>query len=153
VKVHKGISAIVVVLIGLLGVAGCGGDSAISKAEYQQQLELICNKGQRERSELVEKLTKESERRNQTATEEEKEEAQTENIRSLMAVIEGTTEEIADVGHPKQDQKKAEELIQAREEAVERVEANPRSAIAEFEKIFERPTEIGEELEVPSCAV
>ena len=42
--VQKGISAIIVVLVGLLGIAGCGSDSSLSKSEYEQKLELVCKK-------------------------------------------------------------------------------------------------------------
>jgi hypothetical protein len=144
--VRKGISGIVVVLIGLLGLTGCGGgSSSISKAEYLQQLELVCNQGLKEREEFASGL-------NEEATKSKPTESQADSIRGLMAVYKGTTEEIADIGVPEQGQKQAEELVQAREEAAAKVDKDPLSGVANSLKIFAKATKIAEELEVASCA-
>lgn len=145
----KGISLVAVVMIGLLGIPGCGGDSSsLSKSEYEQKLELVCNTGLRKRAEFVAELSREYHKPQQGLTPEE----QSENLRNLMTVYQGTTEEIADIGLPEQDGKKAEELVKAREDAVARIKANPRSALPKFNEIFAKAFRTAEEFGVESCA-
>lgn len=153
-KVHKGISAVAVVLIGLLGIAGCGGgDSSLSKAEYQQQIELVCNRGLKEREELFKEVTAEYAKESRNANAKEIAELQADNVRKLMATYQKTTEEIADLGLPEEGEKKAEELVSGREKGVAKVESNPQSAILEFAKVMEKPNKIAEDFfEVASCA-
>jgi len=145
--VRKGICGIVVVLVGLLGLQGCGGgDSSISKAEYAQQLELACNKGLREREEFVAKLSKEDPSKSSNPRQ------QAANIRGFVGVYVKTTEEIADIGLPEQGEKKAEEFVQAREDAAAKVESDPLSALANAPAIFAKANKIAAGLEVASCA-
>lgn len=139
-------------IVGLVVVAallvGCGGDdSSISKQEYDQELELVCNKGLQEREEAIGRLTQEFEEQKKKSNTE----AQTENIRKLIAVYQGTTEEIADIGYPEQGEKKAEELVEAREEAAATVEADPLGSLGVSATTFEKPNEIAEDLEAKSC--
>jgi membrane protein involved in colicin uptake len=151
--VHKGIIGIAVVLIGLLGLTGCGGDSStISKAEYVQQLELVCNEGLQEREEFLVKGTKESAQKKKVDSQAEAEEKKAKSIREFIAIYAGTTEEIADVGLPEQAEKKAEELVQAREDAAAKVEADPLRALSEGPKILAKANKIAEDLEVAGCA-
>lgn len=143
---RKGICGIVVVLIGILGWTGCGGGSStVSKADYHQQLELVCNKGLQEREEFLVNGNKE-------AAEGKVKITKADAIRKLFAVYQGTTEEIAELSLPDQGAKKAEELVQAREAAVAKVDADPLSAIADTLTIFAKANKIAEELEVGSCA-
>jgi cytochrome P450 len=149
--VHKGISAIVFVFVGLLAIAGCGGgDSSLSKAEYTQQSELVCNRGLKEREELLKDLTAEYEQRNKKQSSKEEAEEHARNVRKLMAVYQGTTEELADVGTPEEGEKMAEELIKAREDGTQKLESEP-SAVAEFTTIFAKATKAAEQLGVASC--
>jgi hypothetical protein len=151
VEVHKGISAIIIVLVGLLGIAGCGGgDSSLSKTEYKQQAELVCNKGLKEREELLKEITAEYEQRNPTATAKEEAEEHARNVRKLMVVYQGTTDELAEVGSPEQGEKTAEELITAREDGTQKLKAEP-LAVSEFTTIFAKATKISEQLGVASC--
>jgi hypothetical protein len=150
--VHKGISAIIVIAIGLLGIGGCGGDSSLSKAEYDQKLELVCNKGRSEREELLKEISQEYNGQNRNANAKEQAEEQAANILKLMAVYRGTTEEIDGIGLPEQSEEMAEELVKSREDAVAKVEADPGSAVANFAAIFAKPNKISEELDVASCS-
>jgi hypothetical protein len=151
--VHKGISAIVVVVIGLLGIVGCGGDSssaALSRAEYEQQAELICNEGLKQREEVFQEVTADYEQRNRNASAKEQAEEQAKNVRKLMAAYEATTEELADVGFPEQGEKKAEELLQEREDGSTKIKADPQK-MTEFIAIFAKAAKIAKGLEVASC--
>lgn len=140
---RKGISAIVIVLIGLLG-PGCGGDSSsLSKAEYRQQVELICNKGLQDREEFLVKSNEEAAAGRKVGRDE--------GLRLYMDVYEGTTEEIADLSPPEESEKKAEELVQAREAAAVKVDKDPRSSLTQSLDIFAKAKKISEDLEVASC--
>lgn len=135
----------------LLAVGGCGGgddDSSISKQEYDQQIELVCNKGLQEREELVSRLGKEFEEGKQQSNTK----SQTENIQKLIAVYQDTTEEIADVGLPEGNEKKAEELVEEREKAAEKVEADPLGSLGVTSTTFEKANKVAEDLKAKSCA-
>ncbi len=137
------------VAAALLVVAGCGGDdSSISKQEYDQELELVCNKGLQEREELIGQLSQEFEEGKQKSTTK----TQAENINKLIAVYKGTTEEIADIGLPEEGEKKADELVRAREEAAAKVEADPLGSLGVTSTTFEEANKIAEDLEAKSCA-
>lgn len=146
---YKAIVGLAVAGALLLVVTGCGGDdSSISKQEYDQQLELVCNQGLKEREELFQEITEEFEAKGGKGNSQE---VQAKNIRKLMAVYQGTTEEIADIGLPEQDKKQAEELVQAREAAAAKVEADPLSAREDVATIFAKSNKLSEELEAKSC--
>jgi hypothetical protein len=145
--VHKGISAIVVVLIGLLGITGCGDDSSLTKAEYEQELELVCNAGLKKREEFIADVNRRYEKQQKKPDVAE----QHENLRELMGVFGVTTEEIADIGLPEQDGKKAEELVKEREDAVAEVKANPGTALQDFNEIFAKSYRLAENFGAASC--
>lgn len=147
---HKGISAVLVILVGLLGIAGCGGgSSSMSKAEYEQKLELVCNKGLKDREEFIAEVTRRYEKQQLKRPNAEE---QAENLRDLMGVYQVTTEEIADIGLPEKDAKKAEELVQAREDAVAKVKADPHGALPELAEIFAKAYRLAEGFDAHSCA-
>jgi hypothetical protein len=150
--VHKGISAIVVVLIGLLGIAGCGGggSSSVSQAEYEQQAELVCNEGLKQREEVFKKVSAEYARRDRSASAKELAEEQAQNVRELMATYDVTTEKLTDVGLPEKDTKKAEELLQEREKGASQIEKDP-TKMSEFIAIFAKAGKIAHGLGVASC--
>jgi hypothetical protein len=145
--VRKGICGTVIVVIGLLAVTGCGGSSSLSKAEYRQQVELICNKGLQAREEWIVES-------NEVAKEEEakgKKVSLAEGLRGYIEVYEGTTEEIADLSPPEESEKQAEELVQARETAASKANEDPIKALTKSTVIFAKANEASEGLEVASC--
>jgi hypothetical protein len=141
---------VVLAVVGaVLLVTGCGDDdSSISKQEYDQKIELVCNKGLKEHEEVLSKISKEFEEQGQKASDDFK----AKNLRKLIAVYEDTTGEIDDIGLPEQSEKKAEELVQSREDAAAKVDADPLGTIESLSTIFEKPNEIAEDLGAKSCA-
>lgn len=132
-------------------MAGCGGDSSsLSKAEYEQQLELICNTGLRERGELVSAVNREFEQQREGKSSPQYE---AENLTKLATVYEGTTEDINELGLPEQDPEEVEEFIRAREMASAKVLADPLSARGALGPIFEEANELAKSLGVESCAM
>jgi hypothetical protein len=147
--VRKAIVGLAVAGAALLAVAGCGGgDSTVSKQEYDQKLELICNQGLKEREAFLEEVGTKFEERGGKVSKA----FQTENLRKLIAVYQGTTEEIADIGLPEEGKKKAEELVQTREKAAAQVDADPLGSVESIQVIFKKTNEIAEDLEADSCA-
>lgn len=141
--------AIVGLAVGAALLAGCGSDdSSISKQEYDKQLELVCNKGLQEREEELNRLTQEFEEKKRKPNTD----SQSEAIRQLIAVYQETTEKIDDIGLPEGGEKKAEELIQAREEAAAKVEADPLGSLGVTSTTFEKANKVAEDLEAKSCA-
>lgn len=131
----------------LLVVAGCGDDSStISKEEYDQRLEVACNKGIQEREELTHVLNREFEEKLERDITRK---IQEENLRKLIAVYQRTTEAIADIPLPEGEaEKTAEEYVREREDAAAKVEAAP---IAANNALFKKSEELGEELESVTC--
>lgn len=133
----------------LLVVTGCGDDdSSVSKQEYDQKLELVCNQGLKDREAFIAEVNKKYEAQGGKASKD----FQAENIRKLIAIYQGTTEEIADIGLPEEGEKKAEELVQTREKAAETVETDPIGSIESLPAIFKKTNQIAEDLEAKSCA-
>jgi hypothetical protein len=151
--VPKGAIGFAVVMAMLLVFAGCGGgddSSSVSKQEYSQELKLACNNGLKERETLVRKLQKEFyEKRAQNPTPE----YQAENLLKVMATYQETTEEIADIGLPEGEEKKAEELLRAREEAAAKVEASPLGTRDGIETIFKDANEQALAMDASSCVL
>ena len=146
----KGLAVLGALLISVFAMAGCGEDSSLSQAEYEQQLELVCNTGIRERAELVSAVTREFEEQLERKTSPQYE---AENLKKLAATYEHTTEEIDDLGLPEQDPEKIEELIQTREEAAAKVLADPLGARGNLDPIFEEADQVAESLGVKSCTM
>ena len=138
------------VLISVLAIVGCGGDSSLSQAEYEQQLELVCNKGIQERAELVSEVTREFEEQRERKSSPQYE---AENVGKLATVYEGTTDELDELGLPEQEPEKVEAMIRAREEASARVLADPLAARGQLEPIFEDANKLAESLGVKSCTM
>lgn len=132
-------------------MAGCGGnDSPISRAEYDQRLEIVCNKGLKEREEMIQAINQEYEElQEQKATTQ----YQVENLRKVIAIYQGTTEEIADIGLPEKGEKQAEEMVQARENAAGKVDANPLGTRDALSTVFAKANKLAEELEAKSCTL
>jgi hypothetical protein len=149
--VRKGLVVLAAVSISIFAIAGCGGDdSSLSQAEYEQQLELVCNKGIQERAKLVNEVSREFEEQRERKSSPQYE---AENLTKLATVYEGTTEKLDELGPPEQDPEKVEAMIRAREEASAKVLADPLSARGQLEPIFEEANKLAESLGVKSCAM
>jgi len=140
-----------VVGVLLLVASGCGGDddSSVSRQEYDQKVELACNQGLKEREQFLREVSKKFEEQGRKASKS----FQAENLLGLIAIYQGTTEVIADIGLPEGNEKKAEELVETREAAAEKVEADPLGMIEQLPAIFKKTNEVAEDLEAKSCAV
>jgi hypothetical protein len=150
--VRKGTLGFVILVLGLVVLGGCGGsdDSSLSKEEFTQQLKLVCNEGLKERETLVRQLAKDYyEKRAQNPTPQ----YQANNLLKVIAVYQGTTQGIADIGLPEGEEKEVEAFIAAREEAAAKVEASPIGTRDTIETIFKSPNEKAAALGAETCVL
>jgi hypothetical protein len=149
--VGKGIAAFAVLVASLLLLAGCGDDSStISQQEYEQQLELACNRGLQEREKVYSQVTEEYE---ELSEKEATPKVEDENLLKLIDVYQETTEEIDELGVPEGNEEKAEELVKQREEAAAKVQADPQGTRNSFGSIFEKSSDLAESFGAKACAV
>jgi hypothetical protein len=127
-------------------VAGCGGgDSAPSKAEFLEEGNAICVKGEKERTKLLLALGRKY-GNNASMSSQEK------AIIELLSTYELTSEELGDLGPPEGDEDAVDQIIEAREEATEKVKADPATAIAGTTQ-FERADELAKGFGLDRCSV
>lgn len=146
---RKGITGFAVLVVSLLILAGCGGDSStVSKEEYERQLELVCNEGIQEREDLFRTVSQEYE---ELSEEEQTTQVEVENLRKLIAGYQGTTEKIADLDLPEGNEEKAEELVREREEVAAKIQASPLGTRDSLGTIFDTANGLAESFGGQSC--
>jgi hypothetical protein len=136
-----------VVLLFALVAAGCGGGDdtteSLSKSQFLKQGNAICKKGEEERGKLIidasGKMKKEASVREQEDL-----------VLEVLPTYENTTRELDDLGAPEGDEEKVDAIVEAMEEAVEKVEANPGSALVASYP-FKEPNELVEKYGLKSC--
>lgn len=146
----KGICIAAVVLAMLFAIAGCGGgegETTVSGSEYKTQVTLVCNQAEQKLQELITRLKNEYQERPEKAEAQ----YQAENLLKLIGLYEETTEELADVGVPEGNEKEAEDLIHAREEAAAQVQASPLGTRDAFQVVFRDANDILKKLEANGC--
>lgn len=147
----KGIAAFAVLVASLLLFAGCGGGSStISQQEYEQELELACNRGLQEREKVYSQLTQEYD---ELSEKEATPKVEDENLLKLIDVYAETTEEVDDIDLPEGKEKQAEELVEQREEAAAKIQADPQGTRNSFGAIFKRASDLAESFGAKACAV
>jgi hypothetical protein len=133
----------------LLAAAGCGGgDSSVSKQEFEQQLKAACNKGLQAREHSYTQITNEYLESGKQPTPD----YQAENIRKLFASYQETTEEIADIGLPEGEEKKAEALIKAREDGYDTVIEDPLATREKWPQVFHDASKKAEAFGAGTCS-
>lgn len=117
----------------LMIVAGCGGGSdsssdsaSLSKAQFIKQADAICAKGDKESSKEVEAFVEENNVDTSKPTKKQQEEVITDVVAPN---VQGQVEEISDLGAPEGDEKQIEAMVDAVEEGVEEIEADPTKLI------------------------
>lgn len=114
------LAAVLAVVLG-----GCGSDSdttgSLPKAEYMKQAEVVCQSYESEREEVLGKGLEEVGTNPKPAQKEEL-------LLNVLATYENMTEQLRDLGVPEGQEQKAEAMLEAMDEAVEKAKANPESA-------------------------
>lgn len=116
-----------VALTALLVFAGCGGDdetSSLTKAEFTKQANAGCKEHDQERNELFKEVTNELDPSEVTRADQEMLITDV-----LLPPYEKDIENLKSLSAPAGDEQRVEELIEAMEKAVEKVEAKPLVAL------------------------
>ena len=119
------LGGILVLLFALL-IAGCGdsGDQEqLSKAAFVKQGNEICADATEAREQIVNEFAE------TTDPNENLEAARRELMTKIMPTYEGAAEQIDELGAPAGDEAKIDEIVAAMKEAVERTEADPKTAM------------------------
>jgi hypothetical protein len=130
--VGKLIAVLAALVAILVVVAGCGGgsdsssSSSITKAQFIKQADAICEKGDEESSEEVEKFVEDNNVNTNKPTKKQQEEVVTQVVAPN---VQGQIEEIDALGAPEGDEAKIEAMVDAVEEGVEEIEAEPTKLI------------------------
>lgn len=142
------VGVIVVVLFALLagGCGGGGGDEALSKSAFVKQGNAICTEATKEREKMLVEFTESANPKgNQEALQEKA-------VKMILPLYKGAAEKIDDLGAPEGDEAKVEAVVDAMEEAVAKIEANPQSA-AVGNLPFRKANKAAESYGLKACAV
>jgi hypothetical protein len=131
-----------------LFVAGCGdSESTLSQKEYEKQLVVVCNQGEKESNDVLERISNlyyEGKRRPTR-------EFQTENLRKMMRAYEATTENISEIGLPERGKEAAEALVESREEGAAKAMADIWGTRNDYLVIFKDANERAKAYGVEAC--
>jgi hypothetical protein len=141
-----------VAVVALLALAsGCGGsddDDSLTKAEFSQQGDKICKEANADQQKALaaayKKLSKEG------AKGKKVEEELITN--TALPPIAKMTEELGDLGAPEGEEEKAEEMVEAFEEEVQKIEADPGGALSGTVGAFDKANKLAEDFEMKACA-
>lgn len=120
------ITALLALAAALVG--GCGGSSSSatpSKQDFVKEADFICNKELQRREEALQQINSEVPSKTKATSVAFREKA----VRKVMAVYEEATEKLGELQAPKGDEKTVEAIVAAREEAAQRVLADPETAL------------------------
>lgn len=146
---RKSLTALAAMALALAGAVlpGCGGassDPPPTKTAYRKLVNEICQNGQNQHDKVVYASVKKFQ------TDGVTDQAKEETMLALQVPYEETTEQLADLTPPEGGEPKVEALIEAREEAAERMRKEPIVAYNHPSiEAQERATDAG----MPTCLV
>jgi iron-sulfur cluster repair protein YtfE (RIC family) len=132
-----------------LFMLGCGGGSAsISKAEFTKKAEAACKKNEEELQKDFKAFVKKH------AKVTEPTEADFAELVDVVfsGNIEAEMKELRAIEIPSGDEKQVEALLDAREESLEKAEAEPEEAITKSEKVFGKASKLAKEYGLEACS-
>jgi hypothetical protein len=139
-----GIVAVAFALV-VSGCGGGGGDS-LTKAEFAKKADEICHRGESERSEAIQVAAQKFSGKQATAADQEQ------IVLAALPSYEKEAEKIKELGAPEGEEKQAEALVEAMEEAAENVKADPGTATT-GDIPFKKANELAEEIGAKGCVV
>jgi hypothetical protein len=131
-----------------LAAAGCGGssDQPLTKAEFVKQGSAICKKAEERRGKIIAKLAEAFNPHGDVPAQQAK------VITASLPTYEDMKTELEELGPPKQEAKKVEELLRAMEKAAERASADPHTAIVSNVQ-FRQANKLAEEVGLKACVI
>lgn len=124
-------------------VAGCGGDSettTVTKAQFVKEANSVCLKGEAKRGQMLNELS--GELGGGKVPQAQREQL----VLKVLPTYEETAANLSKLDVPAGDEKQVEAIVEAMEEAVERVKADPNTALVStvpFDKANKLATEYG----------
>jgi hypothetical protein len=143
-----GLILAIVAVSSVVGAVGCGGSSneeALTKSEFVEQGNAICEKAEEERGKI---FTAESEKFDPNGDVQAQ---QTKVVQSTIPTYQQAAEQLGELAAPEDKTEQLDGLVGAMEETVEQIMANPQTAIVSNVQ-FESPNQKAKELELDSCA-
>jgi len=129
--------------------AGCGsGDDSLSKAEYIKQGDALCKKGSGEIEKEVETYAQENDISLKKEPSEEQLAAISEDV--IIPAVQSQLDGLKDLGTPSEDEAKADEVLDALEEGIEKGEEDP-GAFVEGEGTLGKANELAKEFGFKEC--
>lgn len=147
----KGVVGLIVGAIALLvfGAAGCGdGDSteeALTKKQFLRQGNAVCYKKEQERNDIIaaEGARLSGGTKNLAAQQEKL-------VLKILPTYEEATAGLDELGAPEGDEKQVEAIVEAMEEAAEKVKADPGTAVTTGLP-FKKANELAQDYGLRSC--
>jgi hypothetical protein len=118
--------AIVVAIMLASVAAGCGGDSettAVTKEQFVKEANSICLKGEAKRGQMLNELS--SQFGGGKVPQAQREQL----VLKVLPTYEETATNLGELDPPAGDEKEVEAIVEAMEEAVDRVKADPNTAL------------------------
>jgi hypothetical protein len=130
--------------------AGCGGgdDDSLSKAEFVKQADAICTQKEAEKNKALEAGFQQAGKEGKKGKKVE-EELVTD---TALPPISEMTEELGDLGAPSGEEDKAEAMVEAFEEEVEKIEGDPGSVLTGAGGEFAKANKLAKEMGLKVCS-
>jgi hypothetical protein len=129
-----------------LVITGCGGSSetALTKSQFVAQANKICREGENRRAKRVNELAEERANKKPSAA------SQDDIVFDILSIYEETTGKLSELGQPKGEEEKVDAIVEAMEQAAERVRADPGSALT-GDLPFRQANKLAEDYGLSSC--
>jgi hypothetical protein len=146
---------LIVLFVAALAVAlvatGCGGGdsgpASITKAEFIEQADAACKKGEEEIQKDFAVYLQERKNQEKATAQDYAELVETVLVPNAEAEIDA----IRALGAPSGDEKKVEAMLTAREESIEMSEKDPQAIIKDSKKIFGPASKLAKEYGLKTC--
>jgi hypothetical protein len=132
----------------LVAITGCGSSSedTLSKAEFEKQAAAICKKSEEERGKAIASVIENADPKGDQQAQQEQ------VIKKAMPTYEEAAQQIEDLGAPEGQEEKVEALVEAMEEAADKSNADPHTAVAS-NVFFRKADKIAQEFKLSGCVI
>jgi hypothetical protein len=132
----------------LFALTGCGSSSedTLTKAEFEKQAAAICKEAEAKRVKLISALVKEADPKGDVEAQQEQ------LIKKAMPTYEEAAQQIDELGAPDGQEKKVEALVEAMEEAAEKSNSDPHTAVVSS-IFFRKADQLAKEFKLTGCVI
>jgi hypothetical protein len=132
----------------LFAVTGCGSssDDTLTKAEFEKQATAVCKEAEEKRGKIIASLLEQVDPKGDVQAQQEQ------LVKKAMPTYEEAAQQIDDLGSPEGQEKKAEALVQAMEEAADKSNADPHTAVTS-NIFFRKADQLAQEFKLSGCVI